>query len=82
MTRCESERSIEPKRNLRRSAPMAIVVPKGESGDEARQLVAEMKELLAAMAAIDPLGNVQDFLQLEKRHHEIAVRLQELTIAK
>jgi hypothetical protein len=46
---------------------MAIIVSKGEHSDEARQLVAEMKELLVAMAAIDPLGNVQDFLQLEKR---------------
>jgi hypothetical protein len=43
-------------------------------------LVNEMNELLKRLTTMDVFNNVKGFLELEKRHHEIAMGLNELSI--
>lgn len=50
----------------------------GGNAEEAKALIAEMNDILAKMAKMDVFSDVKGFLALERRHHEIAMRLRDL----
>lgn len=45
---------------------------------EAKELIAEMNEILAKMKQISQSGDLSGFVELEERHHAIKVRLGQL----